>query len=122
MPDRFNSPEEFRDHVVRTLAELRIGQAQVIKQLEKMNGTQANLLKRMADVEAFEKIHPLECPLKSDVNEIGVVVNKHIIEAGTKLKGDKAWMKRLWPYIHMLIGMILLLILTHANELMDSLK
>jgi hypothetical protein len=113
--------EEFRDHVVASLATLHTGQTQVLGQLTRMNGTQTQLIERMTEVEKLQAVHPYACPNNQRIGTLESTIATHIIEKNTKDQVDLSWWSRLKPYIQILIMAALLLLLLHANTLLEKL-
>lgn len=111
MSDKPQTPEGFRDHVIANLAELRTGQAQVIRELERMNGTQGVLLTRMSEVELFQNLHPIQCEIVKKMEAFEIV-------GSTNMR----WWRRLSPFLHTLLVVFIVLVLLRAQEILEWFK
>lgn len=107
--------EEFRVHVVEELATLKIVQKSVLDQVTEMNGTQAELLDRMTNVETdqevFQATHPLTCPIGERVGKIEITLTKESVARET----DKKWLVRFKPYILLAVGAMSAVLLSHID-------
>lgn len=125
--------DRFQSHVATELGALREGQNSVVRELKRMNGSVQDLTKRVTTVEKGLATHPLECPIKVDLNvlrndvrkdvsNLKSVVNSHVVEIDTKSAVNKKWWDRAWPIIKFFIYGIVLLFLLHADNLLEKMK
>jgi hypothetical protein len=111
---------DFSMTVIQGLTQLQEGQKYIVGHLEKMNGTQADLLKRMAAAELFEKTHPLKCPIgvhaEERIDELETRVDEHITTRNAEVQTSNKWWDALKPAIMLLAGGLLVLLATHLDQ------
>ncbi len=120
-PRQILEPDQFHDLTLTTLARLQIGQESLVEQVKKQNGSVASLTQRMSLVESAIENHPLKCPIAKDVMDLSHKVEKaEAVKVATDKTNDSWWTK-LKPLFWVIGGGILVLLLLHADTLLNKL-
>lgn len=113
---------QFREKVLTTLVRLEDGQKGITDHLGKMNGTQSNLIEKVAALEIFREVHPQTCVFGKSLDELKETIREHLIVRKTEDQMNKKWLARLKPYILLLVGAGIAILLTHIDQWIKLIK
>ncbi len=135
--------QDFRERVIEGIGALKTQLATVIVSMEdlkervnRINGSVAAVTQRANVLDINLTAHPLTCPVRKDMEEIGnnlgaledtfTKENGLLKDAITALTAgrvaakevNKKWWDRVMPFVYLAAGAMIVLFLTHADDLL----
>jgi hypothetical protein len=127
---------EFHDATIKGITRLEVGQTEIVRRLDGINGSVKTLFGRVGGVEVDLARHPIDCPIRSTVEEIQRELSTgdhpgsasvrqeldavQLQEAKTlaSKKTSRDWLNKLMPVIYLFLSLVGLLIFQHADTVL----
>lgn len=131
---------EFHDQVIKALAELQAQNEEIIRRLDKQNGSITKLFSDTADIKIELARHPTDCPIRAKVDTLdrelqtgqhpGSVEMRRRIEALERASvtvvatetTSRKWLTELKPILWAIGGAIILMLFLHADAVLKYLS
>ena len=117
-----NDEQGYRLHVVDALARLETLAESTDTHLKTLNGSVGRHETRLTNLTAELTRHPMECPLRAELERLKIIVITDKAAAGAAEKVTTIWLKRLSPLAWAAIGALALLILLHSKDFIPFLQ
>lgn len=105
---------QFRITVVKSLTRLETLAESTDGHLKRLNGSVARHEERIATLQQNLTEHPLECPMRQEVDSL----KASVITEQAEEKATAAWWSRVSPLVWLVIGGVLALFLLHSPDLL----
>lgn len=112
------SDQEFRDQMIAGVSALRTQNESILQHLTKLNGSVGTLYERTNTLSQEILTHEIQCPIKAKVEQLELSEASRI----SSLKTSSNWMTALKPLMLMAGSGIIILLLMHAQTLLDKIK